>query len=103
MQHRGHTIATRLSSGPGWINEIKHDGFRILARRDGADVRLTFPEISGSESGWSSEEPRQNLKIFSTSQTHLPFRTIYAYLFYLDFLRSFYQTPRSCVCSVRNI
>ncbi|HTE76469.1 MAG TPA: hypothetical protein VK653_06975 [Xanthobacteraceae bacterium] len=27
-------------SGPGWIHEIKHDGFRILARRDSADVRL---------------------------------------------------------------
>jgi ATP-dependent DNA ligase len=24
-------------SGPGWIHEIKHDGFRILARRDAAD------------------------------------------------------------------
>ena len=27
-------------SGPGWIHEIKHDGFRILARKDAADVRL---------------------------------------------------------------
>jgi bifunctional non-homologous end joining protein LigD len=27
-------------SGPGWIHEIKHDGFRILARRNGARVRL---------------------------------------------------------------
>ena len=27
-------------SGPGWIHEIKHDGFRILACRDGAGVRL---------------------------------------------------------------
>jgi ATP-dependent DNA ligase len=27
-------------SGPGWLHEIKHDGFRILARRDGASVRL---------------------------------------------------------------
>src|ERR1700757_4543405 len=26
--------------GPGWIHEIKHDGFRILARRDRAGVRL---------------------------------------------------------------
>jgi ATP-dependent DNA ligase len=26
--------------GPGWIHEIKHDGFRMLARRDGAGVRL---------------------------------------------------------------
>jgi ATP-dependent DNA ligase len=27
-------------SGPGWIHEIKHDGFRIMARRDSAGVRL---------------------------------------------------------------
>jgi len=27
-------------SGPGWVHEIKHDGFRILARRDETDVRL---------------------------------------------------------------
>ncbi len=27
-------------SGPGWLREIKHDGFRILARRDAAGVRL---------------------------------------------------------------
>ncbi len=27
-------------SGPGWIHEIKHDGFRILARKDPAGVRL---------------------------------------------------------------
>ena len=27
-------------AGPGWIREIKHDGFRILARRDKDRVRL---------------------------------------------------------------
>ena len=27
-------------AGPGWIHEIKHDGFRILARRTGDRVRL---------------------------------------------------------------
>jgi bifunctional non-homologous end joining protein LigD len=27
-------------SGPDWIHEVKHDGFRILARRDSAGVRL---------------------------------------------------------------
>ena len=27
-------------SGPGWIHEIKHDGFRIMARRDGAGIQL---------------------------------------------------------------
>ena len=27
-------------SGPGWIHEIKHDGFRLIAQRDGASTRL---------------------------------------------------------------
>jgi ATP-dependent DNA ligase len=27
-------------AGPGWIHEIKHDGFRILAQRRGRSVRL---------------------------------------------------------------
>ena len=27
-------------SGPGWLHEVKHDGFRIMARRDAAGVRL---------------------------------------------------------------
>jgi bifunctional non-homologous end joining protein LigD len=32
--------AKKPPSGPGWLHEIKHDGFRILARRDSAGVRL---------------------------------------------------------------
>jgi bifunctional non-homologous end joining protein LigD len=32
--------AKRPPSGPGWLHEIKHDGFRIMARRDGAGIRL---------------------------------------------------------------
>jgi ATP-dependent DNA ligase len=27
-------------SGPDWLHEIKHDGFRIMARRDTKGVRL---------------------------------------------------------------
>jgi len=27
-------------TGPNWIREIKHDGFRIMARRDASGVRL---------------------------------------------------------------
>ena len=27
-------------SGPGWIHEIEHDGFRIIGRRDGQRVRV---------------------------------------------------------------
>ena len=29
-----------LPSGDGWLHEIKHDGFRIIARKDGERVRL---------------------------------------------------------------
>jgi bifunctional non-homologous end joining protein LigD len=32
--------AGRPPSGPGWVHEIKHDGFRMMIRRDGAGVRL---------------------------------------------------------------
>ena len=32
--------AERPPSGPGWLHEIKHDGFRILARKDSAGVSL---------------------------------------------------------------
>src|SRR5262249_61929689 len=34
------TPADYPPSGPGWIHEIKHDGFRLMARRDAAGVRL---------------------------------------------------------------
>ena len=32
--------AERPPTGPQWIHEIKHDGYRMMARRDGAGVRL---------------------------------------------------------------
>jgi ATP-dependent DNA ligase len=32
--------AERPPCGPGWIHEIKHDGFRMMVRRDAAGVRL---------------------------------------------------------------
>ena len=32
--------ANQAPAGPGWIHEIKHDGFRILAELDGGRVRL---------------------------------------------------------------
>ncbi len=32
--------AKKPPCGAGWLHEIKHDGFRIMARRDSAGVRL---------------------------------------------------------------
>ena len=34
------TPAEHPPSGPGWIHEIKHDGFRLMVRRDVTGVRL---------------------------------------------------------------
>jgi bifunctional non-homologous end joining protein LigD len=34
------TRAYRVPSGPGWVHEIKHDGYRLQVRREGDKVRL---------------------------------------------------------------
>jgi bifunctional non-homologous end joining protein LigD len=33
-------LASRPPSGPGWVHEIKRDGYRMIVRRDGLNVRL---------------------------------------------------------------
>jgi bifunctional non-homologous end joining protein LigD len=40
-------------SGAGWIHEIKHDGFRLMVRRDPAGVRL----ITRNGHDWSGRFP----------------------------------------------
>lgn len=34
------TIAKRVPTGPQWVHEIKHDGYRLMARKQGDRVRL---------------------------------------------------------------
>jgi bifunctional non-homologous end joining protein LigD len=34
------TLAAKPPSGPDWVHEIKHDGYRLMVRRDGDTVRL---------------------------------------------------------------
>jgi ATP-dependent DNA ligase len=34
------TVATSVPTGPEWLRELKHDGFRLLIHRDGEVVRL---------------------------------------------------------------
>jgi ATP-dependent DNA ligase len=34
------TASTKVPSGPEWLHEIKHDGFRLRVERDGDRVRL---------------------------------------------------------------
>src|SRR3954469_16838876 len=33
-------LANRPPSGPGWLHEIKFDGYHVIARKDGEQVRL---------------------------------------------------------------
>jgi hypothetical protein len=35
-------LAAKPPSGPGWVHEIKHDGYRLIVRREGTAVRLTL-------------------------------------------------------------
>jgi ATP-dependent DNA ligase len=34
------TLAAKPPSGPNWVHEIKHDGYRLIVRREGPLVRL---------------------------------------------------------------
>ncbi len=34
------TLARTVPSGPQWVHEIKHDGYRFICRRDGDRVRV---------------------------------------------------------------
>jgi bifunctional non-homologous end joining protein LigD len=34
------TLAAKSLSGPDWVHEIKHDGYRLIVRRGGNAVRL---------------------------------------------------------------
>jgi bifunctional non-homologous end joining protein LigD len=48
------SIARKPPSGPQWLHEIKHDGYRLIARRDGDRVRL----FTRRGYDWSDRYPR---------------------------------------------
>ena len=35
-------LAERPLSGPGWLHEIKFDGYRVIARKDDEQVRASL-------------------------------------------------------------
>jgi bifunctional non-homologous end joining protein LigD len=39
--------------GPGWVHEIKHDGYRLMARRDPVGIRL----LTGKGHDWAPRYP----------------------------------------------
>jgi bifunctional non-homologous end joining protein LigD len=44
---------TKAAGGPDWIHEIKHDGYRLMARRDPVGIRL----IARQGNDWSARFP----------------------------------------------
>jgi bifunctional non-homologous end joining protein LigD len=42
--------AARPPSGSNWIHEIKHDGYRLMARRDPVGIRL----ITRRDNDWTT-------------------------------------------------
>jgi len=48
------TLVAEAPAGPGWIYEFKYDGYRILARIDGRDVKL----VTRGSQDWTERFPR---------------------------------------------
>ena len=47
--------AERPPSGPGWVHEIKHDGYRLMARRDPIAIGVQLLTRNGHD--WSPRYP----------------------------------------------
>jgi ATP-dependent DNA ligase len=51
--HKRTSVPDKSPSDPNWIHEIKHDGFRLMARRDPVGIRL----ITRQGNDWSTRYP----------------------------------------------
>jgi ATP-dependent DNA ligase len=51
--------ADRPPSGPNWIHEIKHHGFRLMVRRDPAGVRLSTRNGNVATNALHADIPRR--------------------------------------------
>ena len=50
--------ADKPPSGSNWVHEIKHDGFRLMARRDPVGIRL----ITRRGNDWTQRYPRLRIR-----------------------------------------
>ena len=46
------TRAVKPPAGTDWVHEIKHDGYRLIVRRDGDTVRLFTRHSASARRGW---------------------------------------------------
>jgi bifunctional non-homologous end joining protein LigD len=47
------TTTAKPPAGPGWLHEIKYDGYRLMALRDGSGVRL----LTRNRADWTARFP----------------------------------------------
>jgi bifunctional non-homologous end joining protein LigD len=47
--------ADKPPSGPNWVHEIKHDGYRLMARRDPIAISVRLLTRNGHD--WASRYP----------------------------------------------
>jgi len=76
------TKTTQLPSGGQWLHEIKHDGFRIIARKSNGQVRLysrpgndltrRFPLIVETPAGYAHVPALSMVKLSPAMPTALP-------------------------------
>jgi len=64
--HASPPRAEKPPAGSNWIHEIKHDGFRLMARRDPAGIRL----LTRNAHEWSDRYPA-----VVAALNHLPIRS----------------------------
>ena len=60
-------LVDHVPAGPGWLHELKWDGYRIIARKEGSGVKLwsragrgwhgAFPGIAAGHCGLADDEP----------------------------------------------
>src|SRR3954454_22982921 len=58
--------AAKPPAGPNWLHEVKHDGFRLMARRDSAGIRL----LSQNAHEWTDRYPA-----VVAAMNHLPVKS----------------------------
>jgi hypothetical protein len=56
------SLAHKPPSGPDWLHEIKHDGYRLIIRRDGKPVRLfTCPVFAQTPPNTTQLQPAPDI------------------------------------------
>jgi hypothetical protein len=60
-------LSLKVPVGDGWIHELKHDGFRVIALKDGDEVRLWS---RNGRNWWPPRKRLERLHHFGYSHVH---------------------------------